>query len=248
MRKFLPLFALSLIVCMNTWAIDCDKAISDCVSKYREELAENKRAAKEIYKNPKNKIDISDYFYKGEKVCNEEVFDIGGECQGAKLEENEYSQWKQKISESHAKDLVNMIKQDIKDFKETEEDIKDLAKVVEEGVSASFELGKKYIHEIKNDLEEIIQKGSSRSEVNERIKSIVQLKIDNEETYKVKLLWSVINSLYKDFDGMRFDESKLQCFEPKCFNLVINNKLKDLESEKSRFLNNTKSILEHIKS
>ncbi|GHM58187.1 MAG: hypothetical protein sL5_03160 [Candidatus Mesenet longicola] len=229
MKKFL--FILSLTVCMNAWAADCDKAISDCVSRYREELSGNKRAIQD-YQNHNSKTDIGSYLYKGDKVCSEEMFDVGGECQGTKLRDNEYSEWQQKIARTHANDLISMMKQK-----------------AEREISNAFDLSKKYVNEIKNELmEKVMQKSLSKSEANKQIKETIIPMLKKTETYKTEIYWDVTNSLYGDFNGRRFDESKLQCFEPKCFELIISNKLKSLESEKSHFLNNTKNILEYIKN
>ncbi|XGA08067.1 MAG: hypothetical protein U0X86_000225 [Wolbachia endosymbiont of Xenopsylla cheopis] len=231
MRKFLPLFALSLTVCMNTWAVDCDKAISECVSRYREELAENKRAI-QAYQNPNSQTDIGSYLYKGDKVCNEDIFDVGGECEGTRFRNNEYSEWQQKIAKTHAKDLVSMIRGK-----------------AEREVSNAFDLGKEYVNEIKDELMgKVMQKGLSKSEANKQIREIMTPILNKPETYKTEIYWDITNSLYKDFNNGKFDESKLQCFEPKFFELIISNKLKCLESEKPHFLNNTKNILEYIKS
>lgn len=240
MRRFLPLFALSLIICMNTWAIDCDKAISDCVSRYREELAGSKKAV-QAYQNPNDQTNISDYFYKGDKVCSEEIFDKGGECQGTKLRDNEYNQWQQKIAKTHANDLLSMVK--------GKEEISTIKGEVEKRISDAFDLGKGYINEIKGELmEKVMQKGLSRSEANKQIREVIMPMLSKPETYKTEIYWDVTRNLYKDFDDRKFDESKLKCFEPRCFDLIISNKLKSLENEKSRFLSNTKSILEHINS
>ncbi|WP_339045748.1 hypothetical protein [Candidatus Mesenet endosymbiont of Agriotes lineatus] len=231
MRKFLPLFVLSLTICMNAWAIDCDKVISDCVSRYREELAGNKRAI-QAYQNPNSQTDIGSYIYKGDKVCNEEMFDVGGECEGIKFRNNEYSEWQKKIAKTHAKDLVSMIRGK-----------------AERGISNAFDLGKKYVDEIKDELmEKVMKKGLSRLEANKQIREIITPILNKSETYKIEIYWNVVSSLYRDFDDRKFDESKLQCFEPKCFNLIISSELENLENEKSCFLNNTKSILEHIKN
>lgn len=85
---------------------DCKEEMRNCISKYREELAENKAAIKQTVTG-NNKINISDYFYQGDKICNKELFNIGSECQDTKYgsrQEYTYDEWKEKIEKPHAKD------------------------------------------------------------------------------------------------------------------------------------------------
>ncbi len=75
---------------------DCKAKMLNCISKYIEELGENKAAIKQTLTN--DKINISDHFYQGDKICNEEIFNVGGECQDTKHGNSEYTydDWKQK--------------------------------------------------------------------------------------------------------------------------------------------------------
>ncbi|AAS13927.1 hypothetical protein WD_0178 [Wolbachia endosymbiont of Drosophila melanogaster] len=94
---------------------DCKAKMLNCISKYIEELGENKAAIKQTLTN--DKINISDHFYQGDKICNEEIFNVGGECQDTKHGNSEYTydDWKQKIEKSHAKDLLKMLQDKAKD-------------------------------------------------------------------------------------------------------------------------------------
>ncbi|WP_264686441.1 hypothetical protein [Wolbachia endosymbiont (group B) of Rhopobota naevana] len=86
---------------------DCKKELLNCISKYREELAENKAAIRQTLTS--DKINISDYFYQGDKICNKELFNIGSECQDTKYgsrQEYTYDEWKQKIEKSKANELL----------------------------------------------------------------------------------------------------------------------------------------------
>ncbi|WP_264704609.1 hypothetical protein [Wolbachia endosymbiont (group B) of Apotomis betuletana] len=83
---------------------DCKKELLNCISKYREELAENKAAIRQTLTS--DKINISDYFYQGDKICNEELFNVGGECQDTQRGKYTYDEWKQKIEKSKANELL----------------------------------------------------------------------------------------------------------------------------------------------
>ncbi|WP_374698939.1 hypothetical protein [Wolbachia endosymbiont (group B) of Limnophora tigrina] len=94
---------------------NCKTELSDCIPRYREELGQNKAVIKQILIN--DKINISDYFYKGDKICNKELFNIGGECQDTKhgsRQEYTYDEWKEKMEKTHAKDLLKMLKNEVK--------------------------------------------------------------------------------------------------------------------------------------
>ncbi|WP_264730668.1 hypothetical protein [Wolbachia endosymbiont (group B) of Episyrphus balteatus] len=83
---------------------DCKKELLNCINKYREELAENKAAIRQTLTS--DKINISDYFYQGNTICNEELFNVGGECQDTQRGKYTYDEWKQKIEKSHANELL----------------------------------------------------------------------------------------------------------------------------------------------
>ncbi|MFV1011182.1 hypothetical protein JR053_02755 [Wolbachia endosymbiont of Nasonia vitripennis] len=86
---------------------DCKKELLNCINKYREELAENKAAIRQTLTS--DKINISDYFYQGDKICNEEIFNAGSECYGTKYggkQKYTYDEWKPKIEKSNANELL----------------------------------------------------------------------------------------------------------------------------------------------
>lgn len=94
---------------------DCKKELLNCISKYREELAENKAAIKQTLTS--DITNISDYFYQDDKICNKELFNIGSECQDTKYDSRQeytYDEWKEKIEKPHAKDLLKMLQNEIK--------------------------------------------------------------------------------------------------------------------------------------
>ncbi|WP_395461021.1 hypothetical protein [Wolbachia endosymbiont (group B) of Ablattaria laevigata] len=84
---------------------DCKEELSNCTSRYREEIVNNKKAIEQIITG-NNKINISDYFYQGNTICNEELFNVGGECQDTQRGKYTYDEWKQKIEKSHANELL----------------------------------------------------------------------------------------------------------------------------------------------
>ncbi|TNK94428.1 hypothetical protein OUY_01440 [Wolbachia endosymbiont of Leptopilina clavipes] len=87
---------------------DCKEELSNCTSRYREEIVNNKKAIEQIITG-NNKINISDYFYRGDKICNEEIFNAGSECYGTKYggkQKYTYDEWKSKIEKSNANELL----------------------------------------------------------------------------------------------------------------------------------------------
>ena len=83
---------------------DCKEEMRNCISKYKEELAENKAAIRQTLTS--DKINISDYFYQGDTICNEELFNVGGECQDTQRGKYTYDEWKQKIEKFNANELL----------------------------------------------------------------------------------------------------------------------------------------------
>ncbi|BDG75670.1 MULTISPECIES: hypothetical protein [Wolbachia] len=201
---------------------DCKKELLNCISKYREELAENKAAIRQTLTS--DKINISDYFYKGDKICNKELFNIGSECQDKKYgsrQEYTYDEWKEKIEKPHAKDLLKMLQNEIK------------GKILK-----SFEDYEKY-H--KNSTEAI----KRELDIDSKLKAILKEK-QQPETDETRAYYDVIRGLYENGD-MR---SQLKCNDLDCFNRTIEDNLSQKQSElaaiKDDFLDNTQNIFQHI--
>ncbi|WP_264706530.1 hypothetical protein [Wolbachia endosymbiont (group B) of Colias croceus] len=201
---------------------DCKKELLNCISKYREELAENKAAIRQTLTS--DKINISDYFYKSDKICNKELFNIGSECQDKKYgsrQEYTYDEWKEKIEKPHAKDLLKMLQNEIK------------GKILK-----SFEDYEKY-H--KNSTEAI----KRELDIDSKLKAILKEK-QQPETDETRAYYDVIRGLYENGD-MR---SQLKCNDLDCFNRTIEDNLSQKQSElaaiKDDFLDNTQNIFQHI--
>ncbi|WP_419215063.1 hypothetical protein [Wolbachia endosymbiont of Rhagoletis cingulata] len=195
----------------------------NCISKYREELAENKAAIKQTVTG-NNKINISDYFYQGDKICNKELFNIGSECQDTKYgsrQEYTYDEWKEKIEKPHAKDLLKTLQNEVK------------GKILK-----SFEDYEKY-H--KNATEDI----KRELDIDSKLKAILKEK-QQPETDETRAYYDVIRGLYENGD-MR---SQLKCNDLDCFNRTIEDNLSQKQSElaaiKDDFLDNTQNIFQHI--
>ncbi|WP_353276330.1 hypothetical protein [Wolbachia endosymbiont (group B) of Villa cingulata] len=201
---------------------DCKKELLNCISKYREELAENKAAIRQTLTS--DKINISDYFYQGDKICNKELFNIGSECQDTKYgsrQEYTYDEWKEKIEKPHAKDLLKMLQNEVK------------GKILK-----SFEDYEKY-H--KNATEAI----KRELDIDSKLKAILKEK-QQPETDETRAYYDVIRGLYENGD-MR---SQLKCNDLDCFNRTIEDNLSQKQSElaaiKDDFLDNTQNIFQHI--
>lgn len=204
-------------------ATDCKEEMRNCISKYREELAENKAAIKQTVTG-NNKINISDYFYQGDKICNKELFNIGSECQDTKYgsrQEYTYDEWKEKIEKPHAKDLLKTLQNEVK------------GKILK-----SFEDYEKY-H--KNATEDI----KRELDIDSKLKAILKEK-QQPETDETRAYYDVIRGLYENGD-MR---SQLKCNDLDCFNRTIEDNLSQKQSElaaiKDDFLDNTQNIFQHI--
>lgn len=202
---------------------DCKEEMRNCISKYREELAENKAAIKQTVTG-NNKINISDYFYQGDKICNKELFNIGSECQDTKYgsrQEYTYDEWKEKIEKPHAKDLLKTLQNEVK------------GKILK-----SFEDYEKY-H--KNATEDI----KRELDIDSKLKVILKEK-QQPETDETRAYYDVIRGLYENGD-MR---SQLKCNDLDCFNRTIEDNLSQKQSElaaiKDDFLDNTQNIFQHI--
>ena len=202
---------------------DCKKELLNCINKYREELAENKAAIKQTVTG-NNKINISDYFYQGDKICNKELFNIGSECQDTKYgsrQEYTYDEWKEKIEKPHAKDLLKTLQNEVK------------GKILK-----SFEDYEKY-H--KNATEDI----KRELDIDSKLKAILKEK-QQPETDETRAYYDVIRGLYENGD-MR---SQLKCNDLDCFNRTIEDNLSQKQSElaaiKDDFLDNTQNIFQHI--
>lgn len=203
---------------------NCKEELSNCIARYREELGENKAAIKQTLTS--DKINISDYFYKGDKICNKELFDVEGECQDTEYGGQNtytYDEWKQKIEKPHAKDLLGMLKNEVKDK-----------------ISKSFEDYKKY-HE---DATEAIRR---ELDIDSKLKSILREK-QQPETDETRAYYDVIRDLYENGD-MR---SQLKCNDLDCFNRTMDDNLSQKQSElaniKANFLENTENILQYIQA
>ncbi|BET35031.1 MULTISPECIES: hypothetical protein [Wolbachia] len=201
---------------------DCKKELLNCINKYREELAENKAAIRQTLTS--DKINISDYFYQGDKICNKELFNIGSECQDTKYgsrQEYTYDEWKEKIEKPHAKDLLKMLQNEVK------------GKILK-----SFEDYEKY-H--KNATEAI----KRELDIDSKLKAILKEK-QQPETDVTRAYYDVIRGLYENGD-MR---SQLKCNDLDCFNRTIEDNLSQKQSElaaiKDDFLDNTQNIFQHI--
>ncbi|MFV0949082.1 MULTISPECIES: hypothetical protein [unclassified Wolbachia] len=201
---------------------DCKKELLNCISKYREELAENKAAIRQTLTS--DKINISDYFYQGDKICNKELFNIGSECQDTKYgsrQEYTYDEWKEKIEKPHAKDLLKTLQNEVK------------GKILK-----SFEDYEKY-H--KNATEAI----KRELDIDSKLKAILKEK-QQPETDETRAYYDVIRGLYENGD-MR---SQLKCNDLDCFNRTIEDNLSQKQSElaaiKDDFLDNTQNIFQHI--
>ncbi len=202
---------------------DCKEEMRNCISKYREELAENKAAIKQTVTG-NNKINISDYFYQGDKICNKELFNIGSECQDTKYgsrQEYTYDEWKEKIEKPHAKDLLKTLQNEVK------------GKILK-----SFKDYEKY-H--KNATEDI----KRELDIDSKLKAILKEK-QQPETDETRAYYDVIRGLYENGD-MR---SQLKCNDLDCFNRTIEDNLSQKQSElaaiKDDFLDNTQNIFQHI--
>ncbi|UIP92896.1 hypothetical protein JSQ73_000725 [Wolbachia endosymbiont of Anopheles demeilloni] len=201
---------------------DCKKELLNCISKYREELAENKAAIRQTLTS--DKINISDYFYQGDEICKKELFNIGSECPDTKYgsrKEYTYDEWKEKIEKPHAKDLLKMLQNEIK------------GKILK-----SFEDYEKY-H--KNATEAI----KRELDIDSKLKAILKEK-QQPETDETRAYYDVIRDLYENGD-MR---SQLKCNDLDCFNRTIEDNLSQKQSElaaiKDDFLDNTQNIFQHI--
>ncbi|WP_264377924.1 MULTISPECIES: hypothetical protein [unclassified Wolbachia] len=201
---------------------DCKKELLNCISKYREELAENKAAIRQTLTS--DKINISDYFYQGDKICNKELFNIGSECQDTKYgsrQEYTYDEWKEKIEKPHAKDFLGMLQNEVKNK-----------------ISKSLEDYKQY-HE---NATEAIKK---ELDIDSKLKAIFKEK-QQPETDETRAYYDVIRGLYENGD-MR---SQLKCNDLDCFNRTIEDNLSQKQSElaaiKDDFLDNTQNIFQHI--
>ncbi|WP_264729821.1 hypothetical protein [Wolbachia endosymbiont (group B) of Episyrphus balteatus] len=201
---------------------DCKKELLNCINKYREELAENKAAIRQTLTS--DKINISDYFYQGDKICNKELFNIGSECQDTKYgsrQEYTYDEWKEKIEKPHAKDLLKTLQNEVK------------GKILK-----SFEDYEKY-H--KNATEDI----KRELDIDSKLKAIFKEK-QQPETDETRAYYDVIRGLYENGD-MR---SQLKCNDLDCFNRTIKDNLSQKQSElaaiKDDFLDNTQNIFQHI--
>lgn len=201
---------------------DCKEEMRNCISKYREELGQNKAAIKQTLTS--DKINISDHFYQGDKICNKELFNIGGECQDTKYgirQEYTYDEWKEKIEKPHAKDLLKMLQNEVKDK-----------------ISKSFEDYEKY-H--KNATEDI----KRELEIDSKLKAILKEK-QQPETDETRAYYDVIRGLYENGDT----RSQLKCNDLDCFNRTIEDNLSQKQSElaaiKDDFLDNTQNIFQHI--
>ncbi|MHC3898084.1 UNVERIFIED_CONTAM: hypothetical protein LBW93_04165 [Wolbachia endosymbiont of Nasonia longicornis] len=201
---------------------DCKKELLNCISKYREELAENKAAIRQTLTS--DKINISDYFYQGDKICNKELFNIGSECQDTKYgsrQEYTYDEWKEKIEKPQAKDLLKTLQNEVK------------GKILK-----SFEDYEKY-H--KNATEAI----KRELDIDSKLKAILKEK-QQPETDETRAYYDVILGLYENGD-MR---SQLKCNDLDCFNRTIEDNLSQKQSElaaiKDDFLDNTQNIFQHI--
>ncbi|WP_264375460.1 hypothetical protein [Wolbachia endosymbiont (group B) of Sphaerophoria taeniata] len=198
---------------------DCKKELLNCINKYREELAENKAAIRQTLTS--DKINISDYFYQGDKICNEELFNVGGECQDTQRGKYTYDEWKQKIEKFNAKDFLGMLQNEVKNK-----------------ISKSLEDYKQY-HE---NATEAIKK---ELDIDSKLKAIFKEK-QQPETDENRAYCDVIRGLYENGD-MR---SQLKCNDLDCFNRTIEDNLSQKQSElaaiKDDFLDNTQNIFQHI--
>lgn len=203
---------------------DCKEEMRNCISKYREELAGNKMAIKEVLVG--NGVNnISDHFYNGDKVCDKERFNEGNECQdtkyGTRQTDYTYDEWKQKTEKSHAKDLLKILK-------ETAE-CRILEKLKDyEGYH------KAAIEEIRKELD-----------IDSKLKAIFKER-QQPETDETREYYDVIKSFYENED-MRL---QLKCRDFDCFNRIIENKLSEKEEElaniKNNFIEDTQNILKYI--
>ncbi|WP_265022718.1 hypothetical protein [Wolbachia endosymbiont (group B) of Ischnura elegans] len=198
---------------------DCKKELLNCINKYREELAENKAAIRQTLTS--DKINISDYFYQVDKICNEELFNVGVECQDTQRGKYTYDEWKQKIEKFNAKDFLGMLQNEVKNK-----------------ISKSLEDYKQY-HE---NATEAIKK---ELDIDSKLKAIFKEK-QQPETDENRAYCDVIRGLYENGD-MR---SQLKCNDLDCFNRTIEDNLSQKQSElaaiKDDFLDNTQNIFQHI--
>lgn len=209
---------------------NCKKELLSCIARYREELAENKAAIKQTITC--DKINISDYFYQGDKTCNKEIFNVGGECKDTKYgnqQEYTYDEWKQKIEKPHAKDLLKMLQGEVRD--KILKSFKDYEKYHENATEAiKRELGTEEF-----DLQSI------DSKLKAILKEKQQPKTDETQAY-----YSIIQDLYENGDI----RSQLKCNDLDCFNRAIEDSLFQKQSEltniKDNFLDNTQNILKYI--
>ena len=205
------------------------KELLNCISKYREELAENKAAIRQTLTS--DKINISDYFYQGDKICNKELFNIGSECQDTKYgsrQEYTYDEWKEKIEKSHAKDFLGMLQNEVKNkISKSREDYKQYHENATEAIKKELDIDSKLL------------------DIDSKLKAIFKEK-QQPETDETRAYYDVIRGLYENGD-MR---SQLKCNDLDCFNRTIEDNLSQKQSElaaiKDDFLDNTQNIFQHI--
>lgn len=214
---------------------DCTKELSNCISRYREEIVNNKKAIEQTITG-NNKINISDYFYQGDKICNKELFNIGSECQDTKYggkQKYTYDEWKPKIEKFHAKDLQARLKS-----KDSQEELK--GKILK-----NFEDYEKYYKNATETIKKELDIDSKLLDIDSKLKAIFKEK-QKPETDETRAYYDVIRGLYENGD-MR---SQLKCNDLDCFNRTIEDNLSQKQSElaaiKDDFLDNTQNIFQHI--
>lgn len=217
---------------------DCKKELSNCTSRYREEIVNNKKAIEQIITG-NNKINISDYFYQGNTICNEELFNVGGECQDTQRGKYTYDEWKQKIEKFHANKLL-----EDKNLQETLKS-KDSQEELKGKILKNFEDYEKYYENATEAIKKELDIDSKLLDIDSKLKAILKEK-QQPETDETRAYYDVIRGLYENGNM----SSQLKCNDLDCFNRIIENKLSEKEEElaniKNNFVEDTQNILRYI--
>ncbi|WCR53528.1 MAG: hypothetical protein PG981_000550 [Wolbachia endosymbiont of Ctenocephalides orientis wCori] len=101
--------------------VNCNKEIPNCISRYQKESASNKQGINDIYKNLHNngyEFDVNKFYYRDDKICNENLFSEYGECKGTlfgRTKPRTYDEWKRDIEKTKAQELVRWTDHKIED-------------------------------------------------------------------------------------------------------------------------------------
>lgn len=174
------------------------------------------------------------------RYVTKKKFKAGGECQDTKYnidqKEYTYNEWKQKIEKSHAKDLLQTLKNTaesriLEKFKDYESYQKEIIEEVRRvlGIDAKLEA------EMQKNLQ--IESKDVDIKLKEMLKSRSQA-----ETDETRICYDIIKSFYRNEDI----ESELKCRDVSCFENIIGHKELELVNKQDSFLEDTGNILKYI--